>query len=200
MILLIDNYDSFTYNLLNYLRQLQPNTHLIRNDAVDIALIKQWNPSAFVFSPGPQQPKDHPLMYEILNSFHKEKPILGICLGFQAIAEFSGAIIKKGPKPVHGKTSNINHKEHPAFQGIPATFQVARYHSLIIEVKPSSEGLKILAWDKKDHIPMAMAHQKHPLWGFQFHPEAILTEYGLKLFQNWLNYYNLIDKTSRAFP
>lgn len=194
MILLIDNYDSFTYNLLNYIRQFQPETYLVRNDEVTIEKIQEWQPAAFVFSPGPQQPSDHPLMYEILENFHQTTPILGICLGFQAIATFSGARIRRGPEPVHGKTSKIRHFGHPAFDGIPETFQVTRYHSLVIEVGGNADSLTITAKGETDGLPMALAHELWPLWGFQFHPEAILTEHGLRLIDNWLTHHHLHPK------
>lgn len=187
MILLVDNYDSFTYNLLNYCRQFYSDCDLIRNDECDLNEISSINPDAFIFSPGPGRPDEHPLMYEIVKNFKATKPILGICLGFQAIGAYFGAEVIKNPTPVHGKVSAITHSGHATFKGIPSPFNVTRYHSLSLGKTDQMENVSITAFTRDEKIPMALAHHHLPLVGFQFHPEAILTDYGLTLIQNWLN-------------
>jgi anthranilate synthase/aminodeoxychorismate synthase-like glutamine amidotransferase len=183
MILLIDNYDSFTYNLYDYIRQSGLECILYRNDEITIHEIEKIDPAGFVFSPGPKRPQDHPLMFEILEKFYKTKPILGICLGYQAIGEFFGAKLIKAPVPAHGKVCEIFHEREGIFQGIPSPVAVTRYHSLILTDFIGS-GLKITS-QNKEGIAMSAAHKELPLWGVQFHPEAILTDYGLKMIQNW---------------
>jgi len=183
MVLLIDNYDSFTYNLYDYALQAGIDCHVYRENEITLPEIIKLNPSAFIFSPGPERPENHPLMFEILKYYYNSKPILGICLGYQAIGEFFGAKLVKAEKPMHGKVSAISHTGHQMFSGIPQRFSVARYHSLVLdemnelEIKPTSctdEG-----------VSMSLAHDFLPLWGVQFHPEAILTEYGMKIIENW---------------
>ena len=185
MYLLIDNYDSFTYNLLNYCKQINSNCQLIRNDEKSLEEITQMDPEGFIFSPGPGKPESHPLMNKIIDRWYNQKPILGICLGFQAIAEYFGAKTVKAPEPVHGKVSTIAHNGHFSFTGLPQTFQVTRYHSLISSDLENVNSLIITAKTKDTKLPMALAHNEYPLWGFQFHPEAVLTTHGLALLQNW---------------
>lgn len=183
MVLLIDNYDSFTYNLYDYLQQAGMECTLFRNDEITLEEIKKLDPAGFVFSPGPKRPKDHPLMFEILNYYYQIKPMLGVCLGYQAMGEFFGAELIKAPVPAHGKVCEIYHKDHKMFEGIPSPVKVTRYHSLILSNFAASE--MIITSVTEDGIPMSAAHKELPLWGLQFHPEAILTAFGLKMMQNW---------------
>ncbi len=189
MILLIDNYDSFTYNLLNYCRQFYPDCELIRNDECSLADIEAINPDGFVFSPGPGRPEEHPLMRQVIDRWHTVKPMLGICLGFQAIASYFGAAVINAPAPVHGKVSSISHSGHSAFDGIPTPFSVTRYHSLCISRTEKLKDVAITARTVQEGLPMALAHHNFPAWGFQYHPEAILTEHGLAMIENWLKHY-----------
>lgn len=192
MILLIDNYDSFSHNLLNYCRQIQPDCMLIRNDEKTINEIEELNPVGFIFSPGPGRPEDHPLMFEILEKWGKAKPVLGICLGFQAINEFFGAYTEKASYPIHGKTSTIEHNGHKTFEGIPYQFEVTRYHSLISSNVNNIDDMEITAYTVSENTPMATAHKKLPIWGLQFHPEAILTDYGLLTLENWFKSFTFL--------
>ncbi|PSR05850.1 MAG: anthranilate/aminodeoxychorismate synthase component II [Bacteroidetes bacterium SW_10_40_5] len=191
MIVLIDNYDSFTYNLWDYFMQLYPaGCQLVRNDEASIESIKALEPKGVVFSPGPQAPKDHPLMFEVLDEYVEKIPILGICLGFQAIGTYFGGTMTRASTPVHGKTSKIAHKDHQSFYGIPNNFEVTRYHSLVLKDIPENH-LKITSYTNlPEEIPMSIAHFRYPVWGYQFHPEAILTENGHQLLKNWLYHVN----------
>lgn len=184
MILLIDNYDSFTYNLQDYILQTGKECQVYRNDEIDLNRIGELKPEGIVISPGPGRPKDHPLIFQVLEKYQKSIPMLGICLGFQAMGEFFGAELIKAPKPVHGKTSSITHSGEGIFYNIPSPLNVTRYHSLIL-TKHSASDFKIIS-QTKDGIPMAGKHRFLPLWGVQFHPEAILTEFGNEMMKNWV--------------
>ena len=183
MVILIDNYDSFTYNLYDYALQAGRDCSVCREDEITMPDIEKMAPAGFIFSPGPEKPENHPLMFEILKKYFKSKPILGICLGHQAIGEFFGAKLIKGEKPMHGKVSEIKHTGHEMFQGIPQQFNVARYHSLILENLDGTE-LKPTSFTHEG-VLMSLAHKNLPIWGVQFHPEAILTGFGMKIIKNW---------------
>jgi anthranilate synthase/aminodeoxychorismate synthase-like glutamine amidotransferase len=183
MVLLIDNFDSFTWNIYHYIMMCGQNCMLMREDEAVMAAIEKHGPAGIVFSPGPMRPADHPAMLAVIDKYHKEIPMLGICLGHQAIGEFFGARLMKAPVPVHGKVSEISHAVHPMYNGIPASLKVARYHSLVLTGLQNT-GLTITA-STADGLPMSMAHNSLPLWGMQFHPEAIQTEHGLQLLKNW---------------
>lgn len=183
-LLLLDNYDSFTYNLYDYLLQAGAECLVVRNDAIGP---ETFEPAAFdgvVLSPGPKRPADAASMLWLIECFHARLPMLGICLGHQALGEFFGAPLVRAAVPVHGKTSLIRHDGHPLFAGMPLEMTVMRYHSLLLQ---SLEGtpLQVLAKTPEGEI-MALAHRTLPLYGVQFHPESILTEFGLLLLQNWL--------------
>ena len=186
MLLIIDNYDSFTYNLVQYFQQLGQNTQVYTNDAITIAEIKNLNPKYIVISPGPNSPSDAGISRQIIRDFYQHIPILGICLGHQAIAEEFGATIHKAPQIVHGKTSAITHNGLRIFANIPNNFHATRYHSLAIDCTTLSQKFSIDAW--ADDIIMAISHRHHPLFGIQFHPESILTENGIKILENFINY------------
>ncbi len=182
-ILLLDNYDSFTYNLYDYLMQLGTEVEVFRNDMLQVETIKQRGYTAIVLSPGPKRPVNAGVLMELLDHYHQELPILGICLGHQAIGEYFGAQLKKANRPMHGKTSNITHDNLGIFEGLPHPMQVMRYHSLILEQLPNC--LQATAYSPTGEI-MALKHQEYPLWGVQFHPESILSPNGLSLLGNWL--------------
>jgi len=183
-ILLIDNYDSFTYILYDYFLQLGAKCSVIRNDELPFNEILKLDFDALVLSPGPKKPEDAGLMPEIIAHFYNKKPILGICLGHQGVGEFFGAKLTKARLPVHGKTSTLYHQNHPLFKGLPDHFEVMRYHSLLLENIEETE-LEAIAFTSSGEL-MAMTHKKLPIIGVQFHPESILTEHGLQLLQNWM--------------
>jgi anthranilate synthase component II len=182
MTLLIDNYDSFTYNLYDYICQVGEEVILIKNDEKTLAEIEQIYFDNIILSPGPKRPADAGVMNEVLVRYFDSKPILGICLGHQAIGEFFGATLIKAKVPMHGITSEITHTDHPIFNTLPKCFSVMRYHSLVLENVPNE--LEIIA-STNDDVVMAIAHKNHHLTGLQFHPESILTEYGLDMIRNW---------------
>ena len=185
MLVLIDNYDSFTYNLYDYLCQTGATCRVVRNDEMSLQEFIALKPEAIVISPGPGRPKDSGITPEVVAWFHDKLPLLGICLGFQAIGEYFGATLVHGPEPVHGKTSTVLLEKDPIFQDIPAETEVMRYHSLVLE-NMEGTGLCILA--KTDTgLPMAMKHEQFAVYGLQFHPESILTPHGLKMLQNWVS-------------
>lgn len=183
-ILLLDNYDSFTYNLYDYLLQAGAQCQVLRNDACSLEEFERLDFDALVLSPGPERPAGAGLMLPLIAQFFDKKPILGICLGHQALGEFFGANLVKAQLPMHGKTSQITHSGHPLFVDLPTQFAVMRYHSLLLE---SLEGtpLHSIAQTAEGEI-MALAHETLPLLGVQFHPESILTEWGLELLKNWV--------------
>lgn len=182
MVLLIDNYDSFTYNLYDYIKQIGKECVVFRNDEINIDKIRKINFESIIISPGPGIPQDAGITAKLISAFYKEKPILGICLGHQAIGEFFGAKLVKAKKPMHGKTSKLYFENHKMFEKINKSFNVMRYHSLILENIKSP--LEIIAETKEGEI-MAIAHNKYPVIGIQFHPESILTENGLLLMHNF---------------
>ncbi len=187
-VILIDNFDSFTYNIYHYLLMCGTDCRLMRNDEPVLNSIATENFSGIVFSPGPMKPENHPLMFDILEKYNSSKPILGICLGHQAIAEFFGAQVIKAPKPMHGKTSLINHTGHMMFNGIPEKINVARYHSLVVEGVENT-ALQVTS-STSDGLPMSFANKELPIWGIQFHPEAVQTEFGLKMLKNWTSIFS----------
>ena len=186
MILFIDNYDSFTYNLVDYFGQYMPDLIVKRNDKINITEIKKLNPEGIVLSPGPGNPDDAGICNEVIRHFYKSKHIFGVCLGHQCIGAVFGGRIVRSPEPVHGKTSKIIHQQKDVFRSVPTPFEGARYHSLIIERSSLPAELEITA-ETEDGIIMGICHKKHPLSGVQFHPESILTPEGKKMIKNWLD-------------
>ncbi len=182
MILLLDNFDSFTYNIVDYLRRLGQDVVVLRNDA-SLSEILSLDFQALVLSPGPSHPHNSGIMPQVLGMYAATKPILGICLGHQAIGCYFGAKLCKALKPMHGKISNLRHSSKGIFADLPQNFRVVRYHSLILSDLP--DCLEVHAGSEEGEI-MAIAHKLLPIWGLQFHPEAALTEFGIKLLQNWL--------------
>lgn len=188
MILLLDNFDSFTYNLVDYFNQLGEECEVIRNDFSPEKLDKSKY-SALVLSPGPGKPEDAGFLMDYIGSFENEVPILGICLGHQAIAKYFGANVVKALKPMHGKISTIFQlKEDDVFDGITHDFDVVRYHSLV--VKNLNKTLLLPLANTKENENMVFKHQFLPIYGIQYHPEAALTEYGLKILSNWKTLVN----------
>jgi len=186
MILFLDNYDSFTYNLVDYIGQLEPDLRVIRNDQISVAEIAAVNPQGIIISPGPGTPDKAGSSCEVIKTFHQKIPILGVCLGFQAIGQVCGAKVIRAPFPVHGKTSLIHHNGRGIFENIPSPIEAARYHSLILERASLPDEFLITA-TSEDQLIMAIEHQKFPLCGVQFHPESILTPQGKEILMNWLN-------------
>jgi anthranilate synthase/aminodeoxychorismate synthase-like glutamine amidotransferase len=185
MILMIDNYDSFTYNLVQYLGELGQNIKVVRNDKITIERIKRLKPERIVISPGPGRPEDAGISCEVIREFSGKIPILGVCLGHQAIGYVYGGRIINAKKLMHGKTSLIYHNQKTIFQGLLNPFEATRYHSLIVEKKSLPNCLEIIAWTKDDEI-MALKHKNYPVWGVQFHPESILTKVGKGILANFL--------------
>lgn len=185
MILVIDNYDSFTYNLVQYLGELGAQLEIYRNDKITIDRIKKMKPAKILISPGPGQPKNAGISEEVIAVFGKSTPILGVCLGHQAIGEVFGGKVVQAKSLMHGKTSMIYHDGKGIFKGIKNPFEATRYHSLLVERKSFPKALKITAETKAKEI-MGLQHRKYPIYGVQFHPESILTAEGKKLLKNFL--------------
>jgi anthranilate synthase/aminodeoxychorismate synthase-like glutamine amidotransferase len=185
MILVIDNYDSFTYNLVQYLGDLGAKLRVCRNDKITLGKVKTMKPTHIVISPGPGIPADAGLCRDIIARFGDRIPILGVCLGHQAIAEVFGGVVVRAASIVHGKTSWIRHDGQTIFRGTPNPFCATRYHSLIVEKASLPDCLEISAWTD-DGIIMALRHRSFPIEGVQFHPESILTKVGLRILANFL--------------
>ena len=186
MILLLDNYDSFTYNLAQYLGQLGCDVEVRRNDKISIDEIARRRPEKIVISPGPCTPQEAGISVELVERFAGEIPILGVCLGHQAIGAAFGGKIVRAPKLFHGKTSEIIHDGKTIFRDLPQRFTATRYHSLIVERKSLPKELEISA-ETSDGIIMGLRHKKLPVEGVQFHPESVLTSPGMQLLRNFLS-------------
>ena len=191
MIILIDNYDSFTFNIYHYFGEIGAKVEVIRNDKKTSEEIISMNPKALIFSPGPCTPNEAGISIETINHFYKKIPILGICLGHQSIgAAFGGSIIK-AKKIMHGKTSKIHHNQNYIFQNLPTPYTATRYHSLVIEEKTIPDCLEVIAKtiseDESDDEIMAIRHKEHHTYGVQFHPESIMSEHGHQILKNFLD-------------
>ncbi|MFA5088502.1 MAG: aminodeoxychorismate/anthranilate synthase component II [Candidatus Omnitrophota bacterium] len=186
MLLIIDNYDSFTYNLVQYFGELNAQVKIYRNDAILLSQIRKLRPDKIVISPGPGRPEDAGVSVGLIQEFGGKIPILGVCLGHQAIGYAFGGKIIQAKKLMHGKTSLIQHNNKDLFAGIENPFEATRYHSLVIERKTLPACLLVTAWTKDREI-MGVRHKEFPLWGVQFHPESILTRSGKKILQNFLS-------------
>ncbi len=185
MILMIDNFDSFTYNLVQYLQGLKEEVRVLRNDAVTIGAIEAMAPACIVISPGPKTPDEAGISLEAIRHFAGRIPVLGVCLGHQAIGQVYGAKVVKALEPVHGKVHPVRHLDVGVFKGLPNPLKVTRYHSLVLERETLPETLEVTAWTEAGEI-MGIRHRTLPVEGVQFHPEAILTEKGMALLQNFL--------------
>ena len=195
MILLIDNYDSFVFNLARYVVELGFETQVVRNDAVTIDDVRRLSPEAVILSPGPCTPSEAGICVDLVRNLADEVPMLGVCLGHQAIAAAFGAEIVRAPEPVHGRTSLITHKRSRLFDGLPAPCRVTRYHSLIVDESSLPDFLSVTSRTSGGLI-MAFEHHSLPIFGVQFHPEAVLTQGGHRLLANFLVAAGLLSATS----
>ncbi len=185
MILVIDNYDSFTYNLVQYLGEMGAEPQVYRNDAITLEQMRELKPERILISPGPGVPSDAGVTIEAIRAFAGEIPILGVCLGNQAIGEAFGGRVVRAPYLMHGKTSEICHDSATIFRGLPYRFKATRYHSLIVEKESLPDSLEVSA-TTPDGLIMGLRHRQFPIEGVQFHPESVMTEHGKKLLQNFL--------------
>ncbi len=186
MILVIDNYDSFTYNLVQQMGEMGADLQVVRNDQTTLAEVQQMAPSHIVISPGPGTPDDGGVSLDVIREMGESTPILGVCLGHQCIGQAYGGLVVRAGRLMHGKTSMVYHKRDPLFTGIPSPFEATRYHSLIVEESSMPEVLDVVAFTEQGEI-MAIRHQSHPVVGVQFHPESILTNYGPRVLKNFLD-------------
>lgn len=185
MLVMIDNYDSFTYNLVQYFGELGAEIRVFRNDEVTLDEIRALKPTHIVISPGPGNPDDGGISNEVLREFGPTTPILGVCLGHQCIGQVYGGKVNRAPRLMHGKTSSVYHNGKGLFDGVPSPFKATRYHSLIVE-EPLPEVLQVTAFTRDGEV-MGLRHKKYPTVGVQFHPESILTEHGKRILQNFLD-------------
>jgi anthranilate synthase/aminodeoxychorismate synthase-like glutamine amidotransferase len=185
MLLLIDNYDSFVHNLSRHFERLGQETHVVRNDEVDVVEIRRLRPDAVVLSPGPCTPNEAGVSLDLVRTMHAELPILGVCLGHQAIAQALGGSIVSAAVPVHGQASLVRHDGAGLFAGVPSPLRVGRYHSLAVQPSSLPRAIRPTAWTD-DGVLMAFQHERYPIFGVQFHPESILTEHGYDLLANFL--------------
>ncbi|OAK70043.1 aminodeoxychorismate/anthranilate synthase component II [Lederbergia galactosidilytica] len=190
MILMIDNYDSFTYNLVQYLGELGEPITVKRNDKISLHDIEGLSPNYIIISPGPCTPNEAGISLEVIRHFSGKIPILGVCLGHQAIAQAFGGKVVKAKQLLHGKTSQVYHDQKTIYTQIPKPFLATRYHSLIVEKESLPDCLKITSWTADDEI-MGIRHTKWAVEGIQFHPESITTEAGKQLLANFLQYYRI---------
>ncbi len=195
MILVIDNYDSFTYNLVQYLGELGAEVSVYRNDVIDVAEIRRLGPSHLVISPGPGDPGDAGISNQVIRELGPSIPLLGVCLGHQCIGQVYGGQVVRAPRLLHGKTSPIYHYGDGLFQGVPSPFEATRYHSLIVD-KPLPAELEVTAFTREGEL-MGLAHRQYPVYGVQFHPESILTASGKQILRNFLD---LVRPVSRSQP
>ena len=185
MLALIDNYDSFTYNLVQYFGELGAEIRVFRNDRIDVEDLKEMNPSQLVISPGPGEPlKDDGVSSDAVRYFTGRIPVLGVCLGHQCLGAIYGGRVDRARRLMHGKTSTVNHNGRDIFKGIPSPFEAMRYHSLVV-YDPVPEELEVTASTSDGEI-MGLKHRHHPTFGVQFHPESILTQHGKQLLKNFL--------------
>ncbi len=186
MVLVIDNYDSFTYNLVQYLGELGAQVVVRRNDEASIAQLRALTPARVVISPGPGRPEQAGVSLDVIREFGPRMPVLGVCLGHQAIGLAFGGDVVRAPLPIHGKTSTVEHNGHGVFAGLSASFQAGRYHSLVVDEKTLPADLEVTARTKEDGLVMGLRHRTLPIHGVQFHPESVLTNEGRRILRNFL--------------
>ena len=189
MIVVIDNYDSFTYNLVQYLQMLGAEVKVVRNDAVTVSELTSWNPAGIVISPGPCRPETAGISVEAIRAFSGKVPILGVCLGHQAIAVAFGGAVVKAKRLMHGKVSTVTADGRSIYEGIPSPFQAMRYHSLAVRREDLPACLEVTA-EAEDQEVMGIRHREHPTEGIQFHPESIMTLVGKRMLRNFLQKTN----------
>ena len=190
MILLIDNYDSFTYNLVHYVEELGHNVQVYRNDKISLKKISKLNPKKIIISPGPCTPNEAGICLDLVKRFYDKMPILGVCLGHQSIGQAFGAKIVKASKIMHGKTSKVSNLGSKIFKGLPTSFEATRYHSLVIKNGTLPKNFRVISEtiDNKKNVIMGIEHENYPCFGVQFHPESIASvPFGKKIMKNFLN-------------
>ena len=190
MILLIDNYDSFTYNLVHYVEELGHNVQVYRNDKISLKKIAKLNPKKIIISPGPCTPNEAGICLDLVKKFYDKLPILGVCLGHQSIGQAFGAKIIKASKIMHGKTSKVSNLGSKIFKGLPSSFEATRYHSLVIKNGTLPKNFRVISEtiDNKKNVIMGIEHENYPCYGVQFHPESIASvPFGKKIMKNFLN-------------
>lgn len=197
MLLLIDNYDSFTYNLVHYLGELGAESVVVRNDKITVAEVMANKPQAIVLSPGPCTPNEAGICLDLIKAAGPTIPLLGVCLGHQSIGQSYGGKVIRAPQPMHGKLSAITHTGQGIFAGLPPSFQITRYHSLIVERSSLPDCLEITA-ETADGLIMGLQHKTHPVHGVQFHPESIASEQGHALLANFLRLAGFTPKARAA--
>ena len=185
MILILDNYDSFVFNIVRYCEELGATTRVMRNDAVSVEEITALEPDAIIVSPGPCGPHEAGVSLPVIQNLSGRVPILGVCLGHQCIGKAFGGVVTRAERPMHGLASKIDHEGTDVFSGLPNPFQAGRYHSLIVELNSANSSLRVTARSEEGEI-MGLAHRTHPTFGVQFHPESVLTEHGYQLIDNFL--------------
>jgi carbamoylphosphate synthase small subunit len=186
MLLILDNYDSFTYNLVQYFGELGAEMKIFRNDALTVEDVKKLAPARICISPGPCTPNEAGISLELIRELGATTPILGVCLGHQSIGQIYGGDVVRADRLMHGKTSPIHHNGSSVFKGLPSPFEATRYHSLIVKRDTLPDCLEITAWTEEGEI-MGLRHKEHPVHGVQFHPESILTEHGKQMLENFLS-------------
>jgi anthranilate synthase component II len=185
MLLMIDNYDSFTYNLYQYLAELGAEVVTVRNDKTTLEEIETLAPEGIVISPGPCTPREAGISKDVIRHFGPRLPVLGVCLGHQCVGEVYGAVVDRAPEIRHGKTSPIHHQGQGVLAGLPDPFEAIRYHSLVVRPESVPDCLEVTAWTE-DGLVMGLRHKEHPVEGVQFHPESIMTPVGHDLLRNFL--------------
>jgi anthranilate synthase/aminodeoxychorismate synthase-like glutamine amidotransferase len=197
MLLLIDNYDSFTFNLVHYLGDVGARCEVWRNDKISVEAVLAKQPEAIVLSPGPCTPNEAGICLELIKAAAGKLPVLGVCLGHQAIGQAFGGVVKRAPVPMHGKLSQVSHNGTDIFAGLPSPFEATRYHSLLVERETLPESLVATAWTE-DGLVMGMRHRSLPIFGVQFHPESIASQYGHELLANFLGIARGANTPARA--
>jgi anthranilate synthase/aminodeoxychorismate synthase-like glutamine amidotransferase len=187
MVLVIDNYDSFTYNLVQYLGELGASVVVRRNDETTVEAIRALAPARILISPGPGRPEDAGVTLDVIRAFAERIPMLGVCLGHQAMGLAAGGRIVRAPLPMHGKTSTVEHDGRGVFAGLTTAFQASRYHSLVVADEPWPDALEVTARAKEDGLVMGLRHRQWPMHGVQFHPESVLTPEGRRLLRNFMD-------------
>ncbi len=196
MLLMIDNYDSFVYNLVRYFEELEEEIVIYRNDKISVKDIENLDIDGIVISPGPKSPKEAGVSLEIIDKFKGKIPILGICLGHQCIGYYFNAVIKKGNEPVHGKIFDITHNNKGLFNNVKNPLRVTRYHSLVVSRENLPDAIEITS-ETEDKVIMGIKHKEYPIYGVQFHPEAEMTEEGHKILNNFINITKEFSKLNK---